>query len=159
MIPYRLLQSFELFEGLNEDELKAVAALGHEENFDEGEVIFQEGTEARRVYLLLEGRVALRFRLPLKPPSRETTIETISKGDAFGWSALVKPHRLTASAICSEPTRCLAFEREDLIRLFQENNHIGYIVMEHLTAIIASRLRDVRLQLIRETGQSLMYGW
>jgi CRP-like cAMP-binding protein len=159
MIPYRLLQGFELFEGLNEDELKAVATLGHEENFDEGEVIFQEGTEARRVYLLSEGRVALRFRLPLKPPTRETTMETVGKGETFGWSALVRPHRLTATAICSEPTKCLVFEREDLQRLFQENNHIGYLVVEHVAAIIASRLRDVRLQLIRETGQSLMYGW
>src|SRR3989304_3681046 len=136
MVPYRLLQGFELFEGLNEEELRAVAALGHEENFDEGEVIFQEGTEARRVYLLLEGRVALRFRLPLKPPSRETTIDMVSKGGAFGWAALVKPHRLTATAICSEPIKCVAFEREDLRRLFQENNHIGYTVMEHLTAVI-----------------------
>jgi len=159
MVPYRLLQGFELFDGLNEDELKTLATLGHEENFDEGEVIFQEGTEARRVYLLLEGRVALRFRLPLKPPSRETTIDMVSKGGAFGWSALVKPHRLTATAICSEPTKCLAFEGEALKGLFQENNHVGYVMMEHLAAIIASRLRDVRLQLIREIGQSLMYGW
>jgi CRP-like cAMP-binding protein len=159
MVPYRLLQGFELFEGLNEDELKAVAALGHEESFDEGEMIFQEGTEARRMYLVLEGRVALRFRLPLKPPSRETTIDAMGKGEAFGWSAMVRPHRLTATAICSEPAKCLVFEREDLRQLFQENNRIGYLVMEHLAAIIASRLRDVRLQLIRETGQSLMYGW
>jgi CRP/FNR family cyclic AMP-dependent transcriptional regulator len=159
MVPYRLLQGFDLFKDLNEDELKAVADLAHEESFEEGEVIFQEGTEARRVYLLLEGRVALRFRLPLKPPSRETTIDTMSKGEAFGWSALVKPHRLTATAICSEPAKCLAFEREDLQRLFDENNHIGYVIMVQLSAVIASRLRDVRLQLIRETGQSLMYGW
>jgi CRP-like cAMP-binding protein len=159
MVPYRLLQGFELLEGLNEDELKAVAAFGHEESFNEGEVIFQEATEARRVYLLLEGRVALRFRLPLKPPSRETTIDTMGKGEAFGWSALVRPHLLTATAICSEPSKCLAFEREDLRQLFQENNHIGFTVMEHLAAVIATRLRDVRLQLIRETGQSLMYGW
>ena len=159
MVPYRLLQDFDLFENLDEDELKVVADLAHEENFEEGEVIFQEGTEARRVYLLLEGRVALRFRLPLKPPSRETTIDTMSKGEAFGWSALVRPHRLTATAICSEPAKCLAFEREDLQRLFEENNHIGYVIMVQLSAVIASRLRDVRLQLIRETGQSLMYGW
>jgi hypothetical protein len=83
MVPYRLLQGFDLFDGLNEDELKAIAALGHEENFDEGEVIFQEGAEARRVYLLLEGRVTLRFRLPLKPPSRETTIDTMGKVSGF----------------------------------------------------------------------------
>jgi CRP-like cAMP-binding protein len=159
MIPYRLLQGFDLFKGLSEDELKAVAALGREEAFDEGEVVFQEGTEARRVYVLADGRVALRFRLPLKPLTRETTIDTISKGEAFGWSALVRPHRLTATAICSEQAKCLVFERTDLQQLFQENHHIGYVIMENLAAVIAGRLRDVRLQLIREMGQSLMYGW
>jgi CRP-like cAMP-binding protein len=159
MIPYRLLQGFDLFNGLDEDELKAVAALGREETFYEGDVIFQEGTEAKSVYLLAEGRVALRFRLPLKPLTRETTIDTMSKGEAFGWSALVRPHRLTASAICSEQARCLVFERADLEQLFHENNHIGYVIMENLGAVIAGRLRDVRLQLIREMGQSLMYGW
>ena len=159
MIPYRLLQDFDLFEGLNEDELKAIGALGHEENFDEGAVIFQEGTEAKYVYLLAEGRVALRFHLPFRPLTRETTIDTVSRGEAFGWSALVKPHRLTATAVCSEPTKCLVFERTDLQQLFQENCHIGYVVIEHLAAVVATRLRDVRLQLIREVGQSLMSGW
>jgi CRP-like cAMP-binding protein len=159
MIPYRLLQGFDLFNGLSEDELKSVAALGREETFNEGEVAFQEGTEARRVYLLAEGRVALRFRLPLKPLNRETTIDTVGKGEAFGWSALVRPHRLTATAICSEQAKCLVFEGEDLRQLFQENYHIGYVIMENLAAVIAGRLRDVRLQLIREMGQSLMSGW
>jgi CRP-like cAMP-binding protein len=159
MIPYRLLQGFDLFNGLDEDELKAVAALGREETFNEEDVIFQEGTEAKRVYLLAEGRVAIRFQLPLKPLTRETTIDTVSKGEAFGWSALVRPHRLTASAICSDQARCLTFERADLEQLFHDNNHIGYVIMENLGAVIAGRLRDVRLQLIREMGQSLMHGW
>jgi CRP/FNR family cyclic AMP-dependent transcriptional regulator len=159
MIPYRLLQGFDLFEGLNEDELKAIAALGHEETFDEEEMIFEEGTEAKHVYLLEEGRVVLRFRLPLKELTRETTIETLSKGEAFGWSALVKPYRLTAMAICAEQVKCLVFERTELEELFEQNNHIGYMVMGNLSRVIASRLRDVRLQLIREIGQSLMHGW
>jgi CRP/FNR family cyclic AMP-dependent transcriptional regulator len=159
MIPYRLLQGFSLFEGLSEDELKIIADQGREEDYDEGEVIFEERTEARHVFLLAEGRVALRFRLPLKPLTRETTIDTVSKGEVFAWSALVKPHRLTATAICSERAKCLVFEGEDLHRIFQENNHIGYVVIENLAAVIAGRLRDVRLQLIREIGQSLMHGW
>jgi len=159
MIPYRLLQGFDLVKGLSEDELKSVAALGREETFNEGEVVFQEGTEARRVYLLVEGRVALRFRLPLKPLNRETTIDTVGKGEAFGWSALVTPHRLTATAICSEQAKCLVFEGAELRQLFQESHHIGYVIMENLASVIAGRLRDVRLQLIREMGQSLMSGW
>jgi CRP-like cAMP-binding protein len=159
MVPYRLLQNFALFQGLNEDELKALAVLAREETFEEEEMIFPEGTEAKHVYLLAEGRVALRFRLPMKSLSRETTIDMVSKGEAFGWSAMVKPHRFTAAAICAERTTCLAFERADLEALFQENNHIGYVVMQNLSEVIAVRLRDLRLQLIREIGQSLMYGW
>lgn len=159
MTRYQILQGFKLFEGLKEDELKAIAELAHEENFEVDEVIFEEGKEAQRVYLVLEGGVALRFRLPARPLTRETTIDTMGKGEAFGWSTLVSPHRLTATAICTEPTKCLAFRRADLHQLFQENNHIGYVVMEHLATLVARRLRNVRLQLIREVGQSLIWGW
>jgi CRP-like cAMP-binding protein len=97
--------------------------------------------------------------LPLKPVTRETTIDMLGKGEAFGWSALVAPHRLTATAICAQQVKCLVFSRTDLEEFFKQNTHIGYVVMANLAKVIANRLRDVRLQLIREMGQSLMHGW
>jgi len=159
MVPYRLLQGFEVFNGLTDDELKLVANLGREESFEEDQVIFSEESPAETFYCVLEGRVAIRFRLLTRPITRETTIDTVRKGEVFGWSALVRPYRLTASAICAERTRCITFSGAELRQLFQENCHIGYVVMENLAEVIASRLRDVRLQLIREVGLSLIHGW
>lgn len=159
MVPYRLLQGFEVFNGLTDDELKLVANMGREEAFDEEALIFAEDTQAETFYCVLEGRVALRFRLLTRPMTKETTIDTVRKGEVFGWSALVRPHRLTASAICAEKARCITFSGKELQQLFQENCHIGYVVLENLAEVIATRLRDVRLQLIREVGQSIIHGW
>ncbi|MBI5956978.1 MAG: cyclic nucleotide-binding domain-containing protein [Chloroflexi bacterium] len=159
MVPAKVLRGFEIFQGLSDEQIKEIAALAKEEEFEEGAVIFQEDTEAENLYILEEGRVALRFRLIVRPLSKETTVDTVRRGEAFGWSALVKPHRLTASAICAERAKAVVIRGKELRELFEKNHHVGYIVMTNIAEIIATRLRDVRLQLIREMGQSILYGW
>ena len=154
MISKELLQGLELFSGLTPKEQNRVAALSRELRFDRDAVIFKEDTEAEDLYVLLEGRVALRFRTGIHSMSSEVTTDVIEPGEIMGWSALVPPGRLTASGVCLEPVRLVAIPGADLRKLLNDDPHLGYSVMRNLAEVIATRLRDTRLRLMQEIGQA-----
>jgi len=101
---FQALSKFPIFEGLTDDELERIAALCREEVHEAGATIFEEGSAADYSYLVEEGEVALEMELDLRPYAspKQTTIEVVTKGEAFGWSALVEPHIWTLSAKCME---------------------------------------------------------
>lgn len=149
MITIQVLRKFPLFKGLTDDELGRIAALCQEEVYEAGAIIFEEGDAAEYLYIVEEGEVALEMELELRPYAspKQTTIEVVTKGEAFGWSALVEPHILTLSARCLERAKVIAIKGTDLLNLFDSEPHIGHRVMRRVTQIVASRLRDTRQKL------------
>ena len=69
-----------------------------------------------------------------------TTVYTVKKGETFAWSALIPPHKLTASARCQQKTKVLTIDGGGLIDILKKNNRVGYVVMENLSKVISSRL-------------------
>lgn len=162
MVSIPLLRRFGIFEGLKEEELGKIASICREEVYDAGEVIFEEGERADDLYIVVDGEVALEMGLELFPhaPLRETEIEVVRRGEAFGWSALVEPHILTLSAKCNTKTKVIAIEGTALKRLLESDHHLGYKLMARIARIVASRLRDTREKLTDFLrGEELAHGY
>lgn len=150
MVSIEALRGCELFWELNDAELSEVAALCREESYPAGATIFAEAEAAKDLYVLQQGRVALQVQLrSMAEASGEVTIEEVKPGRIFGWSALVKQSRLTASARCLEDVRVLAIDGQALNQLFERNAHIGFVVMKRLADVISSRLRIIRERLAK----------
>jgi len=149
MVPVQLLRRFELFSGLTEEELARLAALGREEVYEAGAVLFREGDPARDFFLILAGEVSLEMGVQPWPgaPKRRIEVETIPGGRSFGWSALIPPHTRILSARCRGETRLIAFSGEELRRLLDSDPKIGHKVSKRLAELISSRLRDTRAKL------------
>lgn len=156
MVSIDTLQDLELFRDLRDGDLEKIAPLCREEMFQPNTLIFREGEEAKYLYALLQGRVAIQFQIGVIPPSHETTVHVVEPGEVFGWSALVEPGRLTASARALEPSRCLIIEGAAFKELMDRERRIGYPVMRRLSAVISRRLRDTRLKLIVEMGEAAL---
>ena len=147
------LRDCELFGELNDAELDEIAALAREESHPAGAIIFTEAEAADDFYILQEGRVALQIQLrSMAQISGDVTIEVVEPGRIFGWSALVKQHRLTATARCLEDVRVVTVKGQALNQLCESNAHIGFVVMKRLADVISSRLRLTRDRLA-EQGQ------
>lgn len=147
------LKRAEIFLGLDDSELCQIANLpsSREESYQAQQIIFEEGDRAGYLYVLKEGQVYLVTEIP--PDSGrvaiQVTIDTITKGGVFGWSALVPPHPYALSAICHESSIVVLMSGDELSALFERENHIGYKVLQSLTRIISMRLRDVEQVLIK----------
>jgi CRP-like cAMP-binding protein len=150
MITIQALSKFPVFEGLTDDELERIAALCREKVCEAGTTIHEEGAVAEYLYIVQDGEVTLELELELQPYAspRRTIIEVVTKGGAFGWSALVEPYTRTLSSECTERTKLIILKGSDLLDLFDSEPHVGYKVMTAIAKIVGSRLRDTRQTLI-----------
>lgn len=145
------LKPFKLFDGLEEDELKRIASLAQERSLNKGTICFLQGTSASELHLCRNGKVDIVVQ-HFEAPTVYVRIHTAVDGETFGWSALVEPYKYTASAVCAENTEEIYFRKSDLIKLFDQSPHIGYIFMKNLAAIVSSRVTDFAKKLSKDVA-------
>ena len=152
------LKQFGLFNGLGEEELARLATICHEKSYKAGTSLFVQGHKASRLHLCKSGKVDIIVHLT-EPWGIDVTVHRAKEGEMFGWSGLVQPNVYTASAKCLELTDTIYMEASDLVNLFRENSHLGYIMMNNLTTVISSRLTEYRQKLAVEIAATIKKEW
>ncbi len=135
----------EIMSGLSEKQRQRVRNLGRVETYEQNAVICNEGDESRKLYLVEEGQVAVQSELGR---GMRIPITIVSEDQAFGWSVLVPPHKLTATVTASLKTKVLAIEREPLLSLMKADPSLGLTIMQNIASIIGSRLRNLELEMV-----------
>ena len=139
------LRSSEIFQGLTDEELDKLLPLCQEQSYEAGAVMFCEGAQCNYVQTLKSGKVALETELAISSGAAErATIDVLSDGSSFCWSALMEPHILTSSGRCLEKTEIIALDGEKLKALLDENPQMGYKVANNLVKVVASRLQHTK---------------
>lgn len=140
-----LLKKVSLFRGLTDDEIDQVAKLCATRSFQAGELCQFESQMADQVHFIYKGKVGVEFHIPhICYGCKDIILDTLSIGDIFGWSALLKGTPWSTLRTV-EPTEVIYLNATDLLNLCETNNHIGYVVMKNLATIITSRLRRNRM--------------
>lgn len=134
----------ELIEGLEDDEVVRLAAIGKRRPLKSGEYLFLLGDNAERLFVVSRGMIDLCFPLSFGGVIRDVKAESLSPGDTLGWSSLVKPYRFTMSARAAEDAEVIGFSRTDLSRLFEDSPHSGYAFTKKLCEIIARRFLNLQ---------------
>jgi len=75
------LRNHPFFEDLTEVQIGPLLEVAREESWTDGDVIFEEGATARSIYLVLEGEVAFKKKLP---SGDQLTVSFSYPGDYFG---------------------------------------------------------------------------
>ena len=133
-----ILKSIELFAGLNEEQLAAVAAIGKYSVFRRREVILKEGEQSTEVYIVLAGQVEVVTEL-----SEDTTsLIILGAGQSFGEMALLDAGPRSASIRCiSSETTLLTFSRDDLLAFWDDACRVGYQMVLNIARDLAFKLR------------------
>ncbi len=88
------LPTVYIFGSLTEEQRQRVGSLERTETYEADAIICKQGAEARKLYLVEEGQVAVECELQ---DGKRIPISSVSAGGAFGWSALVRPYLFTAT--------------------------------------------------------------
>jgi CRP-like cAMP-binding protein len=142
-VPPRLerLHSLFLFQHLTPAELAIVDALLHERSYLADEVIFDEGEEGQAIYIVLEGKVAIR-----RDVEGETLLlAEMEPGAVFGDVALLNNAPRLAQARAAVPSRLAVFFRDDFMTLLDTHARIASKISLQIARTLANRLRDVRV--------------
>jgi CRP/FNR family cyclic AMP-dependent transcriptional regulator len=145
MIPVDELRCCNLFDQLNDRELEEVAKLGTIEKRGAGSRVIAEGTNAGALYMLKEGRVAVRMS---SRDGNEVLIDELGPGSVFGWSAVLNDQMFKAAIWVTEDATIVVLDGDKLRQLFEANNHIGYRVVRVIAGITADRLEKLRAKLV-----------
>lgn len=118
--------------------------------YDAGAVVLREGTDTPFLGAILEGRVALRFRIPER--GDRLTIVTVEPGELLGWSAVVPPYRATVDAVATEPTRLLAIDAAALRERLAVDRELAAELLPLVLESVSDRLTASWQQLLDMFG-------
>jgi len=131
--------------GLSPEAVARLAGIAVLRDVEIGTELTREGQVTESFAIVLSGRVALRT---LVPERGMVTILTVEPGDVVGWSAVVPPHRGTATAVAIEPVRVLELPGVDLRALLRSDHALAASVYPRLLQAVSRRLAATRLQLL-----------
>ena len=134
------------FQSLKPEHFEKMLSIADLLEWPEDETIFAEGEQDARLYLILEGRVAIEKYVPGRG---RVTLLTLGPSEIFGWSAVVPViGTRTATARAAAPTQAVTFDTVALEQVCDADHDLGYLVFRRLTNVIAGRLSATRLQLL-----------
>lgn len=157
MDKYLALFQDGLFKGLAPDEAEAFLSRCHQMTYKDGTRLFEELSEADKLYLPVSGSIRLCFKMPSK--KGEATLVTRMPGEAVGWSSVVPPHHYQFSGVCCGETTVFVIDRQSMQTLFSTNYHFAYIFMRNIAVLAVDRMIRLRDNLAKIIGDEAVTGW
>lgn len=163
MVSPEMIRRYPFFAGLDSEHIVALARLGEEKRIEAGKHFFEENTTLASFYLLLEGAVAIVIGVPDRSVTQDVsgqlmgdlvmkdiTVSTVGSGSVFGWPALLPPHHTTAGAKALMPCKVVQFDAQALWKHFEEDSRFGFLMTQKAAAVLADRLRDIRIETLAQ---------
>jgi CRP/FNR family cyclic AMP-dependent transcriptional regulator len=147
MVDIALISESSIFGGLSKKELEQVADIAVLEKQPAGYQVIEENETASDLYLVSEGRVAVKMK---SRTGQEVVIDELGPGSLFGWSAVLDDQAFTAAVSTVEPSTLIAIDGPRLRRVFQEYPAIAAHLVTSIAIVISSRLGHLRSRLVDE---------
>lgn len=139
------LAEHPLFKGLEPRYQQMLIECASNLSLGAGQYLFHEGGPAERIYLIRNGKIAIRYSTPNH--NKPITVQVLSEGDMLGWSWIVPPYRWHFDAVAIERAQVMAIDAHNLKRRCDEDNTLGYRLMSRVAEVLAVRLQAIRVQL------------
>lgn len=146
------LKQSDIFYQLTPTQLELVANLCQEVTFNAGDIIFQENSSSKELYVITQGEVDILINRSGTGDleKKETAVARLRRGQSFGEVALVDEGLRSASARAAQKdTHLFVVQRDKLIMLCETYPQLGYRLMYNLAADLAMKIRNTDLR-IRE---------
>lgn len=150
MVSTELLRRYPFFSFMTPDQLREVAMIGQTVSLEKGEALFEIGDTAEALYLLLSGSMDLHYMVMdenLPHLKKDFMVGSINPGEVVGISAVIEPHKLTATALATMPCELLAMDGAELRELAAEDSDLAYGLMKAIARTTMERLYSTRILL------------
>jgi hypothetical protein len=132
------LDSAPLFAGLSGEELAALAQITVEQEYQPGEILFEEGQPPHHLYIILRGKVEVFHRMG----GEERPVAYLGEKECVGEMAILDDEPRSASIKAVESTLALKVDRESFRELILERPQISFAIFK----ILSGRLRHKQME-------------
>ncbi|MBW1835883.1 MAG: cyclic nucleotide-binding domain-containing protein [Deltaproteobacteria bacterium] len=147
MVTVSELKHIKIFSEFADEELADLADITEKMAYNNQEIIYRRGDEARYLFVIASGAVSLRL---LGPGDRAgVAFEERRRGEMFGVAIFMEPRQYTLTALCLEDTEVLAIDGGDLNELCGKRPEIGYKLLKKVAQIYLDRYKHAKIELYR----------
>lgn len=126
--------------GMSRQDIGLLADCATMVHFSNGAVIFHEGENADRVFLIEKGAVILESIVG----SESVVTETIRGGELLGLSWLFPPHKWKVTARACEPTSAIGINGRLLRKYSERDDSLSLHLHRYFTEVLARRFQAMR---------------
>lgn len=152
MFRNELLQT-PVFMGMTEEQTDQVLPLMELCLHPPDQVIFQQGQKAEYLYILLRGKVVIRYKPYDGPP---LIIAHIEPGGVFGWSSTLGRETYTSDAITADEMVAYRIGSSQILRLYELCPETGVILLQRLANVISQGLTETQSQVFEMLSQGIL---
>jgi CRP/FNR family transcriptional regulator, cyclic AMP receptor protein len=131
----KLLQDLRIFRGMGEGELRRVARLFSQKLWRPGDVVFEEGSTGRELYVVERGEIEICTK------DGNKLLGTIRNGAILGEIAFLNGEPRTARAVSKSATIVRVIHRADFDKLIQREVHLGLVFFQNVALDLAEKLK------------------
>ncbi|MFO0706379.1 MAG: GNAT family N-acetyltransferase [Nitrospira sp.] len=128
------IKEVPLFHGMTGDQASTLAGACSVRSWKDGERLFAEGDQTDRLYLVLQGRVAINGGSPA------ASIGTVQTGEICGEVSLLSARPHSATAIAQGPVEAAELLHRDLVDLIRRRPDIGVIIYRNMAIGLGDKL-------------------
>jgi CRP/FNR family transcriptional regulator, cyclic AMP receptor protein len=146
MVAVSDLKEILILAQLKDEMLTKLKSVVKQVEYQENELVFDEGGKAESFFMIKQGKVLLEKRI-----SNHVTISlgAVKQGYSFGWSAILGRLPFSMSAKCAEKSTILTMKSDAVFPILDTDPAMGYIFMQHLGAVMKNRIDRMEEQLLR----------
>jgi CRP/FNR family cyclic AMP-dependent transcriptional regulator len=138
------LERHPFLAGMSPKHYSTLAALARHAEFPGNAVLFAEGDERHEFFLLISGRVALE----IVAQGQTLRIDTLERGTALGWSAVLLGRGKHFQARALEPVTALVFPGLKVLAACTADPEFGFDLMRRLLELASRRLQAERVKVL-----------
>ncbi len=142
IVNIEVLRSLTFLKEASTDIIEGLVKAAVERSFQQGQIIFQEGSTGRELYLIVEGTI----EVVKGRGADEMVLARHGQGDFFGEMSFIEDNPRFATIRALEPTRLLEFSEQNLRSVLLRQPRLLYGMVQELS----SRLRKADMQMIAD---------
>jgi len=163
MISPEMIRRYPFFAGLSTEQIEIIAKEGEEMEVPEGHVFHRGNDALHRFYIVVSGEIGIFVERTARGvkhgiadqltghiQTEDVVISYVRPGEIFGWSSLLPPYSATAGSKTMTDSKVIAFNTDELLRVFETNCQFGYVMAQKLAQVIHTRLQDRRAESVSD---------
>jgi len=140
---HSFLSTVDVFESLNDRQIKKIMTMLHIRHYESGELIFRQGDPGVGMYIIRSGCVDVYHEYV---DLTRKKIAVLSEGDFFGEMSLLNDAPRSATSVSTHESTLFGLFKPDLLEIMDEDPSLGLKFIYRVAQIIAERLRITTLE-------------